>query len=57
MKLIQILLVLVLMMIGVSAKAELPVKRVLTLEVAKKIAGAAEGGSQEARRYRRHCRR
>jgi len=47
MKLIQILLVLVLMMIGVSAKAELPVKRVLTLEVAKKIAGAAEAEAKK----------
>ncbi len=47
MKLIQILLVFVLMMIGVSAKAELPTKRVLTLEVAKKIAAAAEAEAKK----------
>ena len=42
MKLIQILLVFVVMRIGVAARAELPTKKVLTLEVAKKIAAAAE---------------
>ena len=47
MKLIQILLVFVVMRIGVAARAELPTKKVLTLEVAKKIAGAAEAEAKK----------
>jgi glc operon protein GlcG len=47
MKLIQILLVFVLMMIGVAARAELPTKKLLTLEVAKKIAAAAEAEAKK----------
>ena len=48
MKRIQILIVaLLLSMTAVAAKAQLPVKQVLTLDVAKKIAAAAEAEAKK----------
>ena len=43
------------MILGHLATAQLPVKKVLTLEVVKKIAAAAEAEAKKTRRYRGDC--